>query len=68
MSETFCFKNICPQNETLNAGDWQYLEKRVRQWANCYGTIGDRDVVVPDSFYKACWPGKRTAATAPSPS
>ena len=69
MSETFYFTNICPQDETLNAGDWQYLEKRVRNWANRYGsvwvvtgpivgenrygTIGDRDVVVPDSFYKA---------------
>ena len=69
MSETFYFTNICPQNETLNAGDWQYLEKRVRQWANRYGsiwvvtgpivgenrygTIGERDVVVPESFYKA---------------
>lgn len=69
MNETFYFTNICPQNETLNAGDWQYLEKKVRQWANRYGsiwvvtgpivgmnrygTIGERDVVVPDSFYKA---------------
>ena len=69
MAETFYFTNICPQDETLNAGDWQYLEKKVRQWANRYGsvwvvtgpivgenrygTIGDRDVVVPDSFYKA---------------
>jgi endonuclease G len=69
MSETFYFTNICPQNEVLNAGDWQYLEKRVRSWAgrygsvwvvtgpivgnNRYGTIGERDVVVPDSFYKA---------------
>ena len=69
MGETFYFTNICPQNETLNAGDWQFLEKKVRLWANRYGkiwvvtgpivgenrygTIGDRDVVVPDSFYKA---------------
>ena len=69
MAETFYFTNICPQNEVLNAGDWQYLEKRVRAWAkrygsvwvvtgpivgkNRYGTIGERDVVVPDSFYKA---------------
>lgn len=69
MEETFYFTNVCPQNETLNAGDWQYLEKRVRSWAqrygsvwvvtgpiigeNRYGTIGERDVVVPDSFYKA---------------
>ena len=69
LSETFYFTNICPQNDILNAGDWQYLEKKVRQWANRYGsvwvvtgpivgenrygTIGERDVVVPDSFYKA---------------
>ena len=69
MGETFYFTNICPQDETLNAGDWQYLEKKVRQWAgrygsvwvvtgpivgeNRYGTIGDRDVVVPDAFFKA---------------
>ena len=69
MAETFYFTNICPQNEVLNAGDWQYLEKRVRAWAkrygsvyvvtgpivgeNKYGTIGERDVVIPDSFYKA---------------
>ena len=69
MAETFYFTNICPQDETLNAGDWQYLEKKVRQWANRYGsiwvatgpivgenrygTIGDRDVVVPDAFFKA---------------
>lgn len=69
MEETFYFTNICPQDETLNAGDWAYLEKRVRQWANRYGhiwvvtgpivgenrygTIGEREVVVPDSFFKA---------------
>lgn len=69
MAETFYFTNICPQDETLNAGDWQYLEKKVRQWANRYGsvwvatgpivgenrygTIGERDVVVPDAFFKA---------------
>ena len=69
MGETFYFTTICPQDETLNAGDWAYLEKRVRQWANRYGhiwvvtgpivgenrygTIGEREVVVPDSFFKA---------------
>ena len=69
MAETFYFTNICPQDETLNAGDWQYLEKKVRQWANRYGsiwvatgpivgenrygTIGERGVVVPDAFFKA---------------
>ncbi len=69
MEETYYFTNVCPQNETLNAGDWQYLEKKVRSWAqrygsvwvvtgpivgeNRYGKIGERDVTVPDSFYKA---------------
>ncbi len=69
MEETYYLTNVCPQNETLNAGDWQYLEKKVRSWAqrygsvwvvtgpivgeNRYGTIGERDVTVPDSFFKA---------------
>lgn len=69
LDETFYLTNICPQDETLNGGDWNYLEKQVRYWArdngrawvvtgpiigkNKYGKIGDRDVVVPDSFFKA---------------
>lgn len=69
MAETFYFTNICPQDETLNGGDWQYLEKQVRNWArkykgiyvvsgpivdeNIYGTIGEREVTVPDAFFKA---------------
>lgn len=69
LNETFYLTNICPQNEELNKGDWNYLEKQVRYWARDfgrvwvvtgpiigsgkYGTIGDRDVVVPDSFFKA---------------
>ncbi len=69
MGETFYLTNICPQDRELNKNDWNYLEKQVRSWArefgkvwvvtgpiigtNKYGTIGDRDVVVPDSFFKA---------------
>ena len=69
MEETFYLTNICPQNEELNKGDWNYLEKQVRYWARDhgrvwvvsgpiigdmrYGTIGDRNVVVPDAFFKA---------------
>ena len=69
MDETFYLTNICPQDRELNKGDWNYLEKQVRRWArdyghvwvvtgpiiggNRYGTIGDRDVTVPDSFFKA---------------
>ena len=69
MAETFYLLNICPQREELNNKDWQYLEKKVRHWAeeydkvwvvsgpiigeNRYGTIGDDHVVVPDAFFKA---------------
>ena len=76
MEETFYLTNVCPQDEELNKGDWNYLEKQVRYWArhfgrvwvvsgpiigsNRYGTIGDRDVVVPDNFFKAVLaPGKK---------
>ena len=69
MEETFYLTNICPQDEELNKGDWNYLERQVRAWArrygrvwvvcgpivnkNRYGTIGERRVVVPDGFFKA---------------
>lgn len=69
MDETFYFTNVCPQNEVLNAGDWEYLERQVRRWAREFGTayvvtgpivgegkygrIGDREVTVPDAFFKA---------------
>ena len=69
MEETFYLMNICPQNETLNNKDWQYLEKQVRHWArdygrvwvvtgpivgeNRYGKIGESGVTVPDAFFKA---------------
>ena len=69
MNDTFYLTNICPQDEELNKGDWNYLEKQVRRWArdygkvwvvsgpivgtNRYGIIGDRGVTVPDSFFKA---------------
>ena len=69
MAESFYLTNICPQNHDLNGKDWHTLEKYVRDWAvkygsvwvvcgpyvyaNTYGTIGDRKVVVPDGFFKA---------------
>lgn len=69
MDETFYLTNVCPQDEALNANDWEYLERQVRSWArkygrawvvtgpivneNKYGRIGERGVVVPDSFFKA---------------
>ena len=69
MSDTFYYTNCCPQDETLNNGSWQTLEKKVRSIArlynkvyvvtgpiigeNQYGRIGFHNVVVPDAFYKA---------------
>jgi len=67
MRECFYLSNIAPQNHTLNEGDWNYLENRVRGWANFFGqvyvvcgpmvsehpeVIGENCIAVPDSFYK----------------
>lgn len=69
MWETFLFTNCCPQDESLNNGIWNTLEKKCRKWArkygkihivtgpitgdNIYGTIGQNHVTVPDAFFKA---------------
>ena len=69
MNESFYLTNICPQNHDLNGKAWHSLEKYVRDWAvkfgsvwvvcgpyvyaNSYGAIGARNVVVPDGFFKA---------------
>lgn len=68
MWDTFYYTNCCPQNHSLNAGQWNTLEQKVRDWAkrfgkvhvvtgpiigkNIYGTIGYNRVVVPDAFFK----------------
>lgn len=49
MDQTFYFMNVCPQDETLNAKDWNYLEKQVRKWAREYGKVW----VVSGSLYSA---------------
>ena len=67
MEQSFLLTNMCPQNSSLNRGDWDKLENRCRGWANHYGevfivagpifysqnykTIGDQ-VGVPDAFFK----------------
>ena len=69
MWETFVFTNCCPQDEELNNGVWNTLEKKCRTWArrfgnvhivtgpiigkNMYGAIGRGRVTVPDAFFKA---------------
>lgn len=65
--ETFLTSNISPQNHEFNADVWNYLEQKVRFWADKYNgvyvitggvlkpnlkTIGDEGVSVPEEFYK----------------
>ncbi len=39
MQQCFLMTNICPQDRTLNAGDWEDMESQCREWANKYGEI-----------------------------
>lgn len=66
--ESFLYTNCCPQLYSLNAGDWNDLEIKCREWAKAYGkiyivcgpvllnkkhrTIGKNRVVVPEAFFK----------------
>lgn len=68
MNETFYLTNICPQDNALNAGLWNDLELKVREWARRdkslivvtgpivdrnYDVIGqDVDIAVPEAFFK----------------
>lgn len=68
MNETFYLTNICPQDDELNAGLWNDLEVKVREWAkrdkslivitgpivdSNPKTIGqDMDIAVPEAFFK----------------
>jgi endonuclease G len=66
-NETFYTSNISPMQRDFNAGVWNRLEMRVRQWAKKYDSlyvitggvlkkglpsIGYESVGVPDTFYK----------------
>ncbi|MBR6489332.1 MAG: DNA/RNA non-specific endonuclease [Muribaculaceae bacterium] len=68
MNETFYLTNICPQDNALNAGMWNDIELKVREWARrdkalivITGPImgqnpdvigQDMDIAVPDAFFK----------------
>lgn len=73
-NETFYTSNITPQKNDFNAGIWNRLEKKVRQWAKkdkelyiitggvlkgYMDEIGDEGVAVPNYFYKIVAKGKR---------
>ncbi len=66
-NETFYTSNISPQDREFNAGVWNQLEMRIRQWVKKTGThfvitggileagleeIGEEDVDVPRAYYK----------------
>lgn len=66
-NETFYTSNISPQNANFNAGIWNELELKIRQWCKQYGTlyistggilekglptIGEEEVAVPKAYFK----------------
>lgn len=69
MNDCFVMANMCPQLNDLNAGAWETLESKERQWAQRDGaiwiiagpiynendtkTIGSFKVRVPGAFFKA---------------
>ena len=80
MNETFYLTNICPQDNDLNAGLWNDIELKIREWARrdkslivITGpivdknpkTIGkDMDIAVPDAFFKVVLSAKTTPVKA----
>lgn len=68
MKESFYMTNMCPQDKGLNAGSWNDLEMKCRQYARKYGqvyiacgpivdgekprTISSKGITVPDRFFK----------------
>jgi endonuclease G len=68
LMQSFLLTNICPQQSSLNRGDWAEVEKICRKWAKKYRdiyivcgpilypqkhkTIGSNRVVVPEGFFK----------------
>ena len=80
MRESFYMTNICPQNQSLNRGDWNDLEELARDWARKYGsiyiacgplvsekyhTIGQNNhIALPNAFYKVFLRQKDSSWTA----
>ncbi len=39
MEQCFLMTNMCPQNHSLNAGDWNEMEQQCRKWAQRFGEV-----------------------------
>jgi endonuclease G len=80
MRQSFYLTNVCPQNPSLNRGDWNDLEQMTRSWAKTYGAvavvagpiyynqkpvrIGANKVAVPHAFFKVLLVGSGNALRA----
>jgi len=73
MLDSFSMLNICPQEPSLNRGDWKELEMKLRKDAEKEAVliicgpifasthpkmIADGQLVVPDAFYKVAYPAR----------
>lgn len=54
-NDCFLLSNICPQLHAHNAGDWEVLERKCRQWAVAY-----------DSIFIVCGPVLQKGETYPT--
>ena len=50
MKESFYYTNCCPQDESLNSGQWSTLENKVRNWAEQFEPVGYclTDIILAD--------------------
>lgn len=62
LNESFYFTNISPQQHTLNAGDWLFLEDYSRELSQQYdsihvwsGNVGEIKKIKTVSVPKVCW-------------
>ncbi len=76
MDDCFYITNICPQLHDFNAGIWEHLEMKVRDWAEKYDSlliisapvletcIKKGNLTVPTQFYKIIYSIQQNTATA----
>jgi endonuclease G len=76
MDDCFYITNICPQIHEFNAGIWEHLENKVRDWAVQYDSLliisapvlktctSKDNLTVPAQFYKIIYSFKQNKATA----